>query len=37
MEPNLDTIRKAMAWGVIIATAIVLHNIVINIYQSLPL
>ena len=37
MEPNLDIIRKAMAWGVITATVIVLHNIVINIYQSLPL
>ena len=34
MEPNLDTNRKAMAWGVITATAIVLHYIVINIYQS---
>lgn len=37
MEPNLDTIRKAIAWGIITATVIVLHNIVINIYQSLPL
>lgn len=37
MEPDSDTIRKAMAWGVIAAVAIVFHNIVITIYQSLPL
>lgn len=37
MEPNPDTIRKAMAWGIITATAIVIHNIVITIYQTLSL
>lgn len=37
MEPNSDTIRKAIAWGIITATVIALHNIFINIYQSLPL
>jgi hypothetical protein len=37
MKSDSDTVRKAMAWGVIAAVAIVFHNIVITIYQTLSL